>query len=370
MLTLATLQEGVNLVALTSSGPRSTTSILVKNLPYNTTSASLTVLFSPFGPISRLLLPPSGTIAIVEMSDAASAADAWRGLVYKKVGGSVLYLEKAPAGLFTDVPPRPSLSSGPAPPAPLELAAVLPSEAGSTLFVKNLAFSTSAATLTQAFAHFPAFLFARVQTKPDPKQAGHTLSMGFGFVGFRTVAAAAEAKQAREGFLLDSHQLEIRFAQRGKDDSKAGARPSPAVARAGKASSTTSTKLIVKNVPFEVTRKELRELFRCDPSAPSPAPPLTPARSAYGELKSVRLPRKIDHKTRGFAFLDFASHRDAESAFAALEHTHLLGRHLVLQWAEQGEQEVEHLRARLGTFSTVAVGAQKGKFDMGGDKDE
>lgn len=40
----------------------------------------------------------------------------------------------------------------------------------------------------------------------------------------------------------------------------------------------------------------------------------------------------MDNKTRGFAFLEFATRRDAEAAFDALEHTHLLGRHLVLQW--------------------------------------
>jgi multiple RNA-binding domain-containing protein 1 len=87
-------------------------------------------------------------------------------------------------------------------------------------------------------------------------------------------------------------------------------------------------------------------------------------------LKSVRLPRKIDHKTRGFAFLDFASRRDAESAFDALEHTHLLGRHLVLQWAEEGAEAVEELRKRVGGFSKSSVGAQKSKFVMGGDEVE
>lgn len=65
-------------------------------------------------------------------------------------------------------------------------------------------------------------------------------------------------------------------------------------------------------------------------------------RSAYGQLKSVRLPRKMDNSTRGFAFLDFATRRDAEAAFSALEHAHLLGRHLVLQWAgEDGEDGVK-----------------------------
>lgn len=113
--------------------------------------------------------------------------------------------------------------------------------------------------------------------------------------------------------------------------------------------------------------------------------------SAYGALNSVRLPRKIDNKTRGFAFLDFVSRRDAEQAFSALEHTHILGRHLVLQWADvrlplplpcsfwfrvadgvlasqEGTDEVEKLRAKAGEFSKGGVGGRKGKFKMGDDE--
>lgn len=82
----------------------------------------------------------------------------------------------------------------------------------------------------------------------------------------------------------------------------------------------------------------------------------------------MRLPRKFDHKTRGFAFLDFASRRDAEAAFAALEHTHLLGRHLVLQWAEEGEVDIEGLRSRTG-FSETKVGGKKAKFAIA-EKDD
>lgn len=77
----------------------------------------------------------------------------------------------------------------------------------------------------------------------------------------------------------------------------------------------------------------------------------------------MRLPRKLDRKTRGFAFLDFASRRDAEAAFDALEHTHLLGRHLVLQWAEEDQADVEDLRARTGFFEGKD-GSRKAKFSM------
>ena len=68
-----------------------------------------------------------------------------------------------------------------------------------------------------------------------------------------------------------------------------------------------------------------------------------PPLSAYGQVKSVRLPRKFDTKARGFAFLDFISRRDAEAAMLALRHTHLLGRHLILEWAEE-ETDIEKLR--------------------------
>lgn len=256
-------QQGVDLASLAARGPRSPTTILVKNIPYNTTTATLAALFAPFGAIARLLLPPAGTMAIVEMGDASSASDAWRNLVYKKLGGSVLYLEKAAAGVWngTATPQAPPPTSSSVAPVGASGSAVSSTESvgeeGSTLFVKNLAFATTSETLKATFAALPDLLFARVQTKPDPKEAGKTLSMGFGFVGFRTPAAAAAALKARDKFSLDGHQLDIRFAQRGKEATTTGT-PS----RAAK-STSTSTKLIVKNVPFEVTRKEIRELFRC-----------------------------------------------------------------------------------------------------------
>lgn len=69
--------------------------------------------------------------------------------------------------------------------------------------------------------------------------------------------------------------------------------------------------------------------------------------STHGQLKSVRLPKKFDARSRGFAFLDFVSRHEAENAYSALRHTHLLGRHLVLDWAED-EVDVDTLRKRAG----------------------
>ena len=87
--------------------------------------------------------------------------------------------------------------------------------------------------------------------------------------------------------------------------------------------STTLTKLIVRNVAFEATRKELRELF-----------------GRFGHIKSVRLPHKFDGGHRGFAFIDFVTHEEAACAYDALSSAHLYGRHLVLDWARNSQSEI------------------------------
>jgi multiple RNA-binding domain-containing protein 1 len=92
------------------------------------------------------------------------------------------------------------------------------------------------------------------------------------------------------------------------------------------------------------------------------------APSAHGQLKSVRLPKKHDARSRGFAFLEFITRREAENAYEALRHAHLLGRHLVLDWAQEAEQDLDVLRAKAGVgFGKGAeMPGRKRKLEMGG----
>ena len=69
------------------------------------------------------------------------------------------------------------------------------------------------------------------------------------------------------------------------------------------------------------TRAELRALF-----------------SAFGQLKSVRLPKKFDGGHRGFAFCEFTTAQEAANAFQSLSSTHLYGRHLVLEYAREEDK--------------------------------
>ncbi|KAG1873347.1 hypothetical protein C8R48DRAFT_753415 [Suillus tomentosus] len=343
-----------------SSRARSDTTILVKNIPYGTTAEQIREMFESHGELSRIIVPPAGTMAVVEFGQADEAAKAFRAVAYRRLGSSVVYLEKGPMGMFQETTDAPGNSGRTLTTAfkPITIAeqeagggadADEPAlSAGSTLFVKNLAFSTTPERLIQVFRGLPGFSFARVQTKPDPKRPtvpgteAPRLSMGYGFVGFKTAEDAKKAMKSMQGFTLDGHSLHVKFAGRGTEDEP----------KDSTVAKSTTTKMIVKNVPFEATKKDIRELF-----------------GAHGHLKSVRLPKKFDSRSRGFAFLEFLTRHEAENAYAALRHTHLLGRHLVLQWAEEAEQDIEVLRkkAGVGYGDGAELPGRKRKLEIAGD---
>jgi multiple RNA-binding domain-containing protein 1 len=255
-----------------SSRARSDTTILVKNIPYGTTAEQIREMFEVHGELSRVVVPPAGTMAVVEFAHADEAAKAFRAVAYRRLGNSVIYLEKGPMGMFQETTDE---ADGAGNTRTLTSTAVKPItiaeqeggagvgedepalSAGTTLFVKNLAFSTTAERLTQVFRNLPGFSFARVQTKPDPKRPtvpaaeAPRLSMGYGFVGFKTGDDAKKAMKSMQGFVLDGHALHVKFAGRGTEDEP----KDKLVAK------STSTKMIVKNVPFEATKKDIRELF-------------------------------------------------------------------------------------------------------------
>ncbi|EDK44746.1 multiple RNA-binding domain-containing protein 1 [Lodderomyces elongisporus NRRL YB-4239] len=368
--------------------------ILVKNFTYGTTTEELGELFSQYGPIARIIMPPAGTIAIVEFKDAPSARAAFTKLAYKRFNSSILYLEKGPKDLFTRAPTTAEEASlnvgigadtaGTAGVAgvagnisqPVKAVEVISANDilgqdiddtedgdihGSTvsIFVKNLNFSTTVQQLSDLFKPLSGFVLATVKTKPDPKNTGKTLSMGFGFVEFRSKAQADAAIAALDGHVLDGHKLQLKISHKqsgGAKDSRATAVGS-AAAKSGK-----SNKIIIKNLPFEATRKDLLELF-----------------GAFGSLKSVRVPKKFDQSARGFAFIEFNLLKEAENAMTQLEGVHLLGRRLVMQYAERdadnAEAEIERMtkkvKKQVGTQNMAAARlAGKSKIELEEKQDE
>ena len=72
---------------------RSKTVILAKNLPFGTTADELAQLFSTFGELDQVILPPAGVTAIVKFFEPQNAKNAWNALQYTKFKHLPLYLE-------------------------------------------------------------------------------------------------------------------------------------------------------------------------------------------------------------------------------------------------------------------------------------
>jgi multiple RNA-binding domain-containing protein 1 len=297
--------HGINLASLTSSQKdRSDTVIIAKNFPYGTTHDELVLLFGGTDTVKRILLPPAGTIAFIEFYDAGQARATFKRLAYRRFKDVPLYLEKAPKGIF-EAEPTSKITGVEAKKGSSDVLSADTEEPGSTLYIKNLDFSTTQTGLTNAFKNFPGFRLAMLKVKP-PNAKGEKLSMGFGFVTFQSKETASSAMNA--GVILDGRKLEIKFARQGATEVKTSS-TKPTAAR---------KKIVVKNLGFSVTKKDLRELF-----------------GTYGHIQSLRLPKKFDNSLRGFAFIEFTTASDARNAMDSLKHTHLLGRHLVLEWAEE-----------------------------------
>jgi multiple RNA-binding domain-containing protein 1 len=96
----------------------------------------------------------------------------------------------------------------------------------------------------------------------------------------------------------------------------------------------------------------------------------------YGQLRSVRIAKKFDSSSRGFGFAEFTTKREAANALDALRNTHLLGRRLVIAFAEtetdDPEQELERMQVKVGAQANkVALqrltGGGRKKFNITGN---
>ncbi|EGD82752.1 hypothetical protein PTSG_03403 [Salpingoeca rosetta] len=335
-------QHGVYLDAFdTRVTGRSKTVILVKNLPFNSTEADLRPMFEKHGAVDKFVFPPSRTMALVSFIEPSEARAAFRGLAYRKYKGEMLYLEWAPENVFavpeeeeevqdeaTAAAPKISLAAIRGVHGQGEAAVELESTASTTVFVKNLNFETGDNALYNLFQTCGTIRSCRVATKKNPHNPQELLSMGFGFVEFKTHAEAVKAMKKLQGAELDGHKLELKLSTRTQQQQ------GPVARREGKLIKGATTKVVVRNVAFEATKKDIRQLF-------------TP----YGDVKSVRLPPKSFDPTqhRGFAFVEFSSKEEAKSAFEALSgSTHLYGRRLNLEFAKD-DNSVEKLRSKART---------------------
>lgn len=309
---------------------RSNHVLLVKNLPYGSSENELAKMFNKFGSLDKIILPPTKTVALVVFLEPAEARAAFRGLLYKRYKDAPLYLEWAPGNILTQsstckVDEKDNaIGEHDAKRVILEQQEGLMDEdidpdrvESRTLFVKNLNFKTTDESLKEHFTeHVKGGRILSAKVKKHEKN-GKNVSMGFGFIQLDSVETATNICRDLQGTVLDGHALILQFCHAKKDEQM--------LKKVEKDKS--SSKLLIKNVAFEATEKDLRQLF-----------------SPFGQIKSLRLPKKFGNH-RGFAFVEYVTKQEAQNALQALSSTHLYGRHLVLERAKEGET-LEELRAR------------------------
>ncbi|KAI4470076.1 rna binding protein [Holotrichia oblita] len=264
-------QEGVVLDAFDKpTVKRSKTIILVKNLPANTKTKELHEIFKPHGVIGRIILPPNAVTAIVEFIEPSEARKAFTRLAYSKFKNLPLYLEWAPENSLSvkneTVHNKDNVDEV------AETKSDLPStelnqeeldndesetpEPDTTLFVKNLNFETTDNVLKKHFESCGKVYYATVATKKDKNDPSKRLSMGYGFVQFMYKSGINKALKMLQQSDLDGKSLELKRSERTLANQVNTTR------KPSKKTKQTGTKILVRNVPFQATLKEIRELFK------------------------------------------------------------------------------------------------------------
>jgi len=331
-------RSGVNVAALeelaskrNEKSKRSNHVILVKNLPFSTSEEELAAMFQRHGSLDKIVLPPTRVFALVVFVEATEARHAFKKLLYTRYKDTPLYLEWAPENILSPTSALVDEDEKYVVGERILTKAIVDQtvEGVSTeeidpdrvesrsVFVKNLNFKTTDESLSQHFStKIKSGSLKSVKVKKHVKN-GKNVSMGFGFVEFDSVETATSVCKDLQGTVLDGHALILQLCH-GKKDGQATKKNEK---------DKSSTKLLVRNVAFEATEKDLRQLF-----------------SPFGQIKSLRLPMKFGSH-RGFAFVEYVTKQEAQNALQALASTHLYGRHLVIERAKEGET-LEELRAR------------------------
>uniref|UniRef100_A0A3Q3GGH8 Poly(A) binding protein, cytoplasmic 1-like n=1 Tax=Kryptolebias marmoratus TaxID=37003 RepID=A0A3Q3GGH8_KRYMA len=147
------------------------------------------------------------------------------------------------------------------------------------IFIKNMDESIDNKALYDTFSAFGNILSCKVVC--DEKG-----SKGYGFVHFETQEAANRAIETMNGMLLNDRKVFVgHFKSRKEREVEFGSK------------AVKFTNVYIKNFGEDLSDEKLKELF-----------------SAFGRTLSVRVMKDEKGRSRGFGFVNFAHHEDAQKA--------------------------------------------------------
>lgn len=179
------------------------------------------------------------------------------------------------------------------------------------IFIKNLDKSIDNKALYDTFSAFGNILSCKVVCDENG-------SKGYGFVHFETQEAAERAIEKMNGMLLNDRKVFVgRFKSRKEREAEMGAR------------AKEFTNVYVKNFGDDVDEEKLRELF-----------------SQFGNALSIRVMTDAAGKSRGFGFVSFERHEDAQKAVDDMNGRDFLGRPIYVGRAQKKMERQTELKRR------------------------
>uniref|UniRef100_A0A4X2JW80 RRM domain-containing protein n=1 Tax=Vombatus ursinus TaxID=29139 RepID=A0A4X2JW80_VOMUR len=193
------------------------------------------------------------------------------------------------------------------------------------IFIKNLDDSIDNKALYDTFSTFGNILSCKVVCDENG-------SRGFGFVHFETQEAANQAINTMNGMLLNDRKVFVgHFKSRQEREAELGAR------------ALEFTNIYVKNFRDDVDDLCLQELF-----------------SQFGKTLSVKVMVDENGHSRGFGFVNFEKHEEAQKAVSSMNGKELGGRVLYVGRAQKRTERQGELKRRFEQMKQERVNRYQG----------
>ncbi|XP_037343075.2 polyadenylate-binding protein 4 [Pungitius pungitius] len=193
------------------------------------------------------------------------------------------------------------------------------------VFIKNLDKSIDNKALYDTFSAFGNILSCKVVCDENG-------SKGYAFVHFETQDAADRAIEKMNGMLLNDRKVFVgRFKSRKEREAELGAR------------AKEFTNVYIKNFGDDMTDDQLKEHF-----------------DKYGKTLSVKVMRDPSGKSRGFGFVSYEKHEDANKAVEDMNGNELNGKTVFVGRAQKKMERQTELKRKFELLKQERISRYQG----------
>uniref|UniRef100_A0A8C1NA62 Polyadenylate-binding protein n=1 Tax=Cyprinus carpio TaxID=7962 RepID=A0A8C1NA62_CYPCA len=193
------------------------------------------------------------------------------------------------------------------------------------VFIKNLDKSIDNKALYDTFSAFGNILSCKVVCDENG-------SKGYAFVHFETQDAADRAIEKMNGMLLNDRKVFVgRFKSRKEREAEMGAK------------AKKFTNVYIKNFSEDMDDQRLKELF-----------------DKYGKILSVKVMTDPTGKSRGFGFVSYEKHEDANKAVEEMNGTELSGKTVFVGRAQKKMERQAELKRKFEQLKQERISRYQG----------